>query len=118
MGKMSRDKGKRGELEVAALLRDFGFRAERGQQHSGTPDSPDVKHDIEGLHIEVKRIEALQLYPALSQAREDCGDDTPVVFHRRNGKQWVAIMDATDFLDLTMEHRQLRAWARKQGLMR
>ena len=38
----SRTKGKVGELELAAKLSEAGFPATRGQQHSGSPDSPDV----------------------------------------------------------------------------
>ena len=35
----SRRKGKVGEREFAALLREHGFDARRGQQFSGSPDS-------------------------------------------------------------------------------
>lgn len=103
MGKMSRDKGKRGELEVAALLRDYDFEAERGQQYRGGPDSPDVRHSIPGIHIEVKRTEKLALYEAMGQAEAELppkSDKMPVVFHRRNGKPWAVIMRAEDFLAL------------------
>ena len=67
MGKASRDKGKRGEREVAEFLRDHGIPARRGVQYAGGADSPDVI-GFEGVHIEVKRTEALRLYPALEQA--------------------------------------------------
>jgi hypothetical protein len=100
MAKKSRDKGKRGELEVAALLRDYGVSARRGQQFSGSPDSPDVLHSMPGIHIEVKRVEAFALYPSLVQADEDSGDDVPVVFHRRNDQPWVVVLHAEDFLYL------------------
>lgn len=105
MGAMSRNKGKVGEREVAALLREYGFEASRGVQHQGGTDSPDVKHDLPDIaggpaHLEVKRVEALNLYNALDQADEDGGPEkTPIVFHRRNGKRWVVIMYAEDFLN-------------------
>ena len=41
-GARSRNKGARGELELARLLRSEGFPATRGQQHRGGPGSPDV----------------------------------------------------------------------------
>ena len=100
MGKMSKEKGKVGEREVAALLKSHGFEARRGQQFAGGGDSPDVVHNIPGLHIEVKRTEQLNLYAALEQARadKDRTDDDAVVFHRKNGKKWVVIMYADEFL--------------------
>ena len=101
MAKLSRDKGKRGELEVAALLRSFGHEARRGQQFAGGGDSPDVVHSMGGFHIEVKRVETFSLYPAMRQAEQERTlGDVPVVFHRRNGKPWVVVMYADDFLKM------------------
>ena len=91
-------KGKVGEREVAALLREHGFTARRGQQFSGGGDSPDVVHSIPNVHIEVKRTETLSLYKAMEQAREDCAGKVPVILHRRNGKEWLAILPASDLL--------------------
>lgn len=98
----SREKGKRGELELAAFLRERGFEARRGQQFSGGSDSPDVVCPaMFGLHLECKRTERLQLYAALTQARDDAGaDKIPVVAHRQNGKEWVAILPLDKFLEL------------------
>lgn len=100
MGKInSRQKGAAAERELAHFLKAHGFEARRGQQFSGSPDSPDVVHSIPDIHIECKRVEQLSLYPALEQAAVDCGEhEIPVVFHRRNRKDWVIIMDASDFL--------------------
>ena len=105
MGKMSRDKGKRGEREVAAILRAHGFDAKRGQQHRGGKDSPDVV-GLPGVHIEVKYTQAFRLWDALAQAEEDsCGsNDVPLVVHRKAVKTgdkalpWVAVMKLEDFL--------------------
>lgn len=100
MGMRSKRKGADGEREVAKLLREHGIDAHRGRQYHGGPDSPDVT-GMEGYHIEVKRTEGFRLYDALGQAKEDAGEgETPVVFHRRNGKKWVVVMDAEDFLNL------------------
>ena len=104
----SNQKGKRGEREVAALLRDYGFEARRGQQFAGGGDSPDVVHTMDGYHIEVKFTEALSLYKAMDQAIEDCKPgDTPIVFHRRKHKPWLAIIDAESLVDLIQTHKQL-----------
>ncbi len=99
MGKMSKDKGKVGEREVAELIRSYGFEARRGQQHRGGPGTPDVIHSIPGVHVEVKRKERFNLYDALDQAHDDSSTaETAVVFHRRNNKRWVVILDADAFL--------------------
>jgi Holliday junction resolvase len=98
----SRSKGKRGELELAKYLRDRGFEARRGQQFAGGGDSPDVL-GIPGVHIECKRVEAGSLYSWLDQAKRDAGNKTPVVMHRRNNQDWVAILSLNDFLTLLGE---------------
>jgi Holliday junction resolvase len=97
----SRAKGKRGELEFAEYLRSRGFTARRGQQFSGGGDSPDVVSSLPGVHIEVKRRETGNLYGWLSQAVADAKVGTiPIVFHRRNNEEWVAILRAEDMISL------------------
>lgn len=96
----SRQKGARGEREFAKFLRERGVQARRGQQFSGSPDSPDVITDLEDYHFEVKRVESFRLYVALDQAKNDAGDKVPIVAHRKNNREWVVIMDAKDFLNL------------------
>jgi Holliday junction resolvase len=95
----SRTKGAVGERELAKLLIEHGFEAKRGQQHAGSPDSPDVKHNIPGIHIEVKRVEKLNIYNAMEQSIRDAGSKlTPTVFHRKNRKPWLVTMLAKDWL--------------------
>ena len=100
MGKMSRNKGKVGEREVANILKERGYDAHRGQQYCGANGDADVV-GLPGVHIEVKRTENLSLYSALEQAENDAREgEIPVVIHRRNHKRWVAIMEMEHFLDL------------------
>lgn len=101
MGKTSRDKGARGEREVVALLREEGYDARRGFQlhRKGGEDNPDVMA-LPGIHIEVKRTEALHLWDAMAQAKADCGKRIPTVWHRRNNCPWVVILDAHDFITI------------------
>ena len=102
----SRAKGCRGERELRDLFRECGFEAKRGQQHAGGADAPDVIHNIPWLHVECKRVESLNLYGAVEQATRDSGlDRLPVVFHKKNGKRWLAIMDAEWFLKQIKEGR-------------
>lgn len=103
MGKMSRDKGKRGERELAGILRGYGFDAKRGVQYHGGSDSPDVT-GLPGVHIEVKRTEKLSLYDALAQSRADSGpEEMPVVIHRRNDCEWVVIQPLADWIEIYKE---------------
>lgn len=98
MGKASRDKGKRGERELASLLRSYGFEARRGVQYKGGADSPDVV-GIPGVHIEVKRAETLRLYDALEQSEHDAAENEhAAVFHRKNGREWVVIERLEDWI--------------------
>ena len=96
----SRAKGARGERELAEILRSYGFSARRGQQYRGGADSPDVM-GLPGIHIEVKRVERLNIYDAIQQAMRDSGDsELPAVFHRKNGQQWLVTVRLEDFIKL------------------
>jgi Holliday junction resolvase len=101
MGKKSLTKGKNGERELAAELRRlFGVDARRGQQYSGSPNSPDVVVDLP-IHCEVKRCERLPLYPAVKQAVKDAGEGKlPIVFHRQNREEWLAVVRLNDLPEL------------------
>ena len=101
----SRDKGARGERELAKFLQEHGYFARRGQQYSGKNGDADVE-GLEGIHIECKRVEKLNIDDAMEQSVRDAFADSirqgksviPTVFHRRNGKKWKVTMLAEDFL--------------------
>lgn len=95
----SKRKGADGEREVAALLREYGFMAERGCQYHGGPDSPDVK-GVPHIHIEVKRVERLNINEAMQQAERDCGRAMPTVWHRKNRTPWLVTLHLDDFMTL------------------
>lgn len=92
-------KGADGERELAAILEAEGFRMERGGTESfGT--APDLS-GLPGIHIEVKRVEKLNIFTAMAQAIRDAArfrDGYPVVFHRRNRKPWLVTMLLSDWL--------------------
>ena len=112
----SRDKGARGERELAHYLQERGFSARRGQQFSGANGDADVE-GLEGVHIECKRVEKLNIDEAMEQSIRDAYADSikqgreiiPTVFHRRNGKKWKVTMLADDFLKL------YEVWGRENG---
>lgn len=106
----SRAKGARGERELAhALQRTLGIEARRGQQFSGSTDSPDVVHSIPHVHIECKRVEALNLKNAMEQAIADAGDKVPVVMHRKNNQPWLVTVRLDDLLRLATQVYLTRA---------
>jgi Holliday junction resolvase len=100
----SKRKGGRGEREFASFCRDHGYAsAQRGQQFQGGVDSPDVK-GLPGVHVEVKRVERLNISEAMRQAVRDCeGKAVPIVAHRRNREEWFITMQAADWFALYRE---------------
>ena len=96
----SRAKGKAGERELAKKLREFGVDARRGQQYSGANGDADVV-GLQGVHIECKRVERLNIDNAMQQSINDARElEMPVVMHRRNGKRWLVTMTLDDFMNL------------------
>ena len=54
-----------------------------------------------GVHIECKRVERLNVYEAMAQARRDARPgETPVVMHRKNRQPWLVTMDIDDWLKM------------------
>jgi len=101
---MSKQKGKRGEREAAVELGALlGCNARRGVQYQGSTDSPDVVLEGVGIHVECKRTETLNAYKALEQATHDAGLKVPIVWHRRNGKPSVVIVETSRLVDLAIE---------------
>lgn len=97
----SRRKGAVGEREIAKYLRDHGFtEARRGQQFKGGADSPDVV-GLTGFHVEVKRVERLDLNAAMDQSiRDSAPDEKPIVVHRRNNDYWKVTLRLDDFMEV------------------
>lgn len=100
-GKASQRKGANGERELAALLNDRGFPVQRGGSLSfgAVPDLV----GLPGVHVEVKRVERLNLSQAMAQAVRDSErfqDGAPAVFHRRNREPWLVTMTLTDWMAL------------------
>lgn len=99
MGKInSRQKGARGERWWRDELRAQGYQARRGQQFSGSPDSPDVVcESLPWAHFEVKAVERLNIYDAMEQALGDCGAKVPFVIHKRNFRRGLVVMTTETF---------------------
>lgn len=102
-------KGTAGEHELAEILRDAGIRAWRNDQmFIGGKGNPDVLAEVylTPLHIEVKRVERLNIHEAANQAIRDAESGyLPLVAHRRNREQWLVTMPLTPLLDVLKEYR-------------
>lgn len=100
-GRSSQRKGAEGEQELAALLREYGYPVERGGSLS-FGEVPDLT-GLPGVHIEVKRVERLNVPEAMIQAVRDSErfhDGAPTLFHRRNRQPWLVTMRLDDWMNL------------------
>lgn len=106
----SREKGATGERELARLLRGYGYDCRRGQQYCGANGDADVV-GLNGIHIECKRVERLNLYDAMDQSRRDSrSGELPAVFHRKNNSEWLVTMRLDDWMTI------YREWESGNGL--
>ena len=99
MGKAEREKGARGEREVATILRAHGLDVRRVPNSGGL----DTIGDLLGLdcyHLEVKRQERLALPAWIAQAADECGDKVPVVVFRQSRGQWYACLPLGELANL------------------
>lgn len=86
MARASRDKGARGEREVAHVWTDAGFPCHRTPNSGGLIIPGDIV-GLDALHMEVKRQERWDVPAWLRQAHAEAPDDTlPVVCFRRNAR--------------------------------
>ncbi len=55
------------------------------------------------LHLEVKRVQALNLDKAMEQSRRDAREgEIPTVVHRKDGQDWKITLSLEDFLPIYM----------------
>ena len=106
MGKMSRDKGKRFERQLARIFREYGYSdSRRTAQYCGnTGDASDVI-GLPGIHVEAKHQEKMKLYDWMDQAKRDSKNtgNMPVVFHRKNNHEILVTMQLDTFFDIYRE---------------
>lgn len=101
IGRSSQRKGAGGEQELCAILHQAGYPVQRGG--SMTFGSVADIVGLPGVHIEVKRVERLNLMGAIRQAEADAArfmDGLPAVFHRRNRSPWLVTMPLNEWLSL------------------
>lgn len=99
----SKNKGATGERELAHKLNEYGYNCRRGQQYCGANGDADVV-GLPNIHIECKRVERLNIYEAVAQAKRDARDgEAPTVFHRKNNEKWLVTMELDEWIKLYKE---------------
>lgn len=101
----SRQKGARGERELAKVLTEYGYPARRGQQFNGLEGDDVVCLPLDKFHIECKLVEALNIQKAIEQSKKDADiSQYPVVMHKRNRTEWLCTLPLKDFLEILNTH--------------
>ena len=97
----SKAKGSAGERELCAYLTAAGLPASRNdQRYTGGMGNPDVAAEgLEDYHIEVKRVERLNIGEAMRQAEHDADGKIPLVMHRRSRQPWLVTLRMSDWLN-------------------
>lgn len=104
IGKSSKARGKRGELNLVHALRHAGFpEVRRTAQYCGKAGTSDVT-GLNGIHVEAKNVERLNIWEALLQSKRDSeadgNGDIPAVFFKRNRTGWYVAVPLSDFVRL------------------
>lgn len=95
----SQRKGKEGELKLVRFLQSLGISCRRGYVFLNQSDLT----GIDGIHVECKNIERLNVRKALDQAIEEAEkrkDGLPTVFWKASRKEWVTVMRTEDWAKL------------------
>ncbi len=101
-------KGKRGEREAAALIRQhLGTDARRSVQHSGAHGDADLAADsIPGCHVEVKTVARIGALKYHAQATRDAkAGRVPLVMMRGDRTEWFVMLRADAFMGIFKENK-------------
>jgi len=96
----SRQKGKRGELELCQSLRElFGWDVQRAVQYNGNAgDSDLIIKQVPEIFVECKRVQSLNLSKAMEIAVSQAGKKLPLIFHRKDREEWMVTLPLKDLL--------------------
>lgn len=105
IGKSSKARGKRGELDLVHSLRDAGFPdVKRTVQYCGKATGTADVIGLPGIHVEVKNVQRLNIWEALAQSKRDSeangNGDIAAVFFKRNRSGWYVAVPLSDFIRL------------------
>ena len=105
----SKRKGASGERELVRKLKEYGFDTRRSVQYNGKAEEGEADLvGLQGIHIEAKRVERLNIYDAMAQAKHDAKpNELPTVFHRRNNCKWLVTMELSEWMKLYQEYFEM-----------
>lgn len=104
----SRNKGAAFERKIANYFKEKGYDTHRGIQYRSGQEEADVV-GLEGVHLELKRVENLNLQKAMEQSIRDCKDgEKPVVIHKKNRKPIMVTMLLDDWIEFYESHTRRR----------
>lgn len=101
-GLTSRTKGANAEREVVQILRVHGWPlAQRTHDGRIQANRCDVSGGPEGVSLEIKRHEKLNVPAALDQLKRDAPPlDIPILVHRPSRHEWMCTLPLEDLLPL------------------
>jgi hypothetical protein len=96
----------------------YGWVCRRSQQYQGTTDSSDILvEQTPTIFWEIKRVEKLQLWPAMALAVSQAVEKIPVIMHRRNRDPYwlitVRLDDLARLADAVQQSKELPAVVEK-----
>lgn len=105
IGKASKARGKRAELDLVHKLQELGFsEARRTAQYCGKAVGTSDVVGVPGVHCECKAVQRLNIWEALAQSKRDSEadgkGDIPAVFFKRNRSGWHVSLPLEDFVNL------------------
>lgn len=98
MSKASRDKGARGERELARILTEAGFASTRNARNGLSTD--DIAHCLPDTHVECKWSETLCIPAWWTQTMRDASGRVPVIAFRQSHQPWRVVTLLDHYLDL------------------
>ena len=107
----SKNKGKRGELAFVHKAGEYGHTLHRTAQFMGKTGQAGDVEGLDGIHIEVKNVERLNIHEAMEQSIRDCtakgADDIPIVAHKKNRSDWLITLTIDGFFKLYNAYKEL-----------
>ncbi len=101
MGKASRNKGAGAEREIVQILKARGHEVRRAAYSGALAHEKGDVVGLDGLHMEVKRCEKLQIPAWTRQAESQCKpDEIPAVIYRSSREPWRISIPFDRFMDL------------------
>jgi len=101
MGRASREKGRKGELEVVRLLHTYGWPDAERTSNGRAQGSCDIAHGPSACVMEVRRQEAVNVPKGMREVTARCAaHEVPILAHRPSRSPWLATVELDVLLAL------------------